>query len=134
MLKQFLSRLIEIQFSLWAQLGAQCYHHNTAQAGLVYNYQLAIEEDGLYCGYPDGTIGAHYGDNGKFLHPTFPVSFWFSFVDCVLICSSIYVFVWLYLDVLVVYAISLHVGHGCCYAVSNTHWVATQHILEPLSL
>ena len=59
------------------------------------------------------------------------VSFWFSFVDCVLVYRYAYVFVRLCLDVHVVGAVVVRIGHDSHYAVSSTHWVAPQHTLGP---
>ena len=57
------------------------------------------------------------------------VSFWFLFIDCMLVYMSEYVFVWLYFNVLAVYIVLLYIRRDSCYTVSSTHWVATQHIL-----
>ena len=59
------------------------------------------------------------------------VRFWFSFVDCALLYRYAYVFVWLCLDMHVMHVVLLYIGHGSCYAVSITHWVAPQHTLGP---
>ena len=59
------------------------------------------------------------------------VSFWFSFVDCVLVYRYAYVFVWLCLDVHVVHVVLVRIGHDSRYAVSSTHWAAPQHTLGP---
>ena len=59
------------------------------------------------------------------------VSFWFSFVDCVLVYRYTYVFVRLCLDVHVVHVVLLHIEYDSCYVVSSTHWVAPQHTLGP---
>ena len=48
---------------------------------------------------------------------TISVSFWFSFVDCVLIYRYAYVFVQLYLDVHVLRVVLLRIGHDSRYAV-----------------
>ena len=58
-------------------------------------------------------------------------SFWFSFVDCVLVYRYTYVFVRLCFDVHVVHVVLLCIRHDSCYAVSSTHWVAPQHTLGP---
>ena len=42
-----------------------------------------------------------------------------------------YVFVRLCLDVRVVRAVLVRIGHDSRYAVSSTHWVAPQHTLGP---
>ena len=60
------------------------------------------------------------------------ISFWFSFVDCVLVYSYTYVFVQLCLDMHVAHVVLLCIGHDSYYAVSSTHWVAPQHTLGPL--
>ena len=52
------------------------------------------------------------------------VSFWFFYIDCILIYRSEYVFVLLCLDVLVAYIVSLQVRYDSCYAFSSTHRVA----------
>ena len=59
------------------------------------------------------------------------ISFWFSFVDCMLVHRHAYVFMLLYLDVHVVHVVLLHIGHDSCYAVSSTHWAVPQHTLGP---
>ena len=59
------------------------------------------------------------------------VSFWFSFVDCVLVYRYAYVFVRLCLDVHVVHVVLVRIGHDSRYAVSSTHWAAPQHTLGP---
>ena len=59
------------------------------------------------------------------------VSFWFSFVDCVLVYRYAYVFVQLCLDMHVVHIVLVCIGHYSCYAVSSTHWTAPQHTMEP---
>ena len=59
------------------------------------------------------------------------VSFWFYFVDCVLVYRYAYVFVQLCLDVYVVHVVLLHVRHDSWCAISSTHRVATQHTLGP---
>ena len=61
-----------------------------------------------------------------------PISFWFSFVDCVLVYRYAYVFVRLCLNVHVVCIVLLCIGHDSRYAVSSTHLaVAPQHTLGP---
>ena len=62
------------------------------------------------------------------------ISFWFSFVDCVLVYRYAYVFVRLCLDVHVVHIVLLCIGHDSCYAISSTYRVAPQHTLGPLVL
>ena len=52
------------------------------------------------------------------------VSFWFSFVDCMLVYRYAYVFVQLCLDVHIIHVVLLCIGYDSCYAVSSTHWVA----------
>ena len=59
------------------------------------------------------------------------VSFWFSFVDCVLVYRYTYVFVRLYLDMHVVCVVLVRIGHNSSYEVSSTHWVAPQYTLGP---
>ena len=59
------------------------------------------------------------------------ISFWFSFVDCVLVYRYAYVFVRLCLDVHIVRVVLLRIGHDSHYAVSSTHWAAPQHTLGP---
>ena len=61
----------------------------------------------------------------------YAISFWFSFVDCVLVYRYAYVFVRLCLDVHVVRVVLLRIGHDSRYAVSSTHWAAPQHTLGP---
>ena len=62
------------------------------------------------------------------------LSFWFSFVNYVLVYRFAYVFLWLCLDVPVVHVVSLCVGHESHYTDSSTHWVAPQDTLGPLIL
>ena len=57
------------------------------------------------------------------------ISFWSSFIDCVLVCKYAYVFVRLYLDMHVMHIVLLCVRHDSHYAVSSTHWVAPQDTL-----
>ena len=59
------------------------------------------------------------------------IIFWFSLVDCVLVCRYAYVFVRLCLDVYVVRVVLACIGHDSRYAVSRTHWAAPQHTLGP---
>ena len=61
----------------------------------------------------------------------YAISFWFSFVDCVLVYRYAYMFVQLCLDVHVVHIVLLRIGHDSRYAVSSTHWAAPQHTLGP---
>ena len=67
-------------------------------------------------------------------YATICVSFWFSFIQYVLVYISAYVFIWLYLNVLVVYIVSLCIRYNSHYAVSSTHWVAPQDTLGSLVL
>ena len=59
------------------------------------------------------------------------VSFWFSFVDCVIVYGYAYVFVRLCLDVHVVHVVLLRIGYDSCYAVSITYWAVSQYTLGP---
>ena len=59
------------------------------------------------------------------------VSFWFSFVDCMLVYRYAYVFVQLCLDVHFVHVVLVHIGYDSHYAVSSTHWAAPLHTLGP---
>ena len=67
----------------------------------------------------------------KLQSKVFNVSFWFYFVDLVLVYRYAYVFVRLCLDVHVVHVVLLRIRYDSCYAVSSTHWAAPQHTIGP---